>query len=79
MTEEEFIKSLAEAIAKASTKSEVREAIKKADSTLEQSNFSKSAKAAVFEHAIQAAQDNSSTMANSGEAQEIVNQILNEK
>ena len=78
MTEKEFLQHLLKELSKARTRLDVRELIKKADESLDEAQFTKSAKRAFFGELIQEAQDNSATMSNAGTAQEIVNQILNE-
>ena len=77
MNRDEYLKRLLDGLAKAESTSEVREVIKKANTTLTESYYSLASRRDFFEKLIQEAQDNSATMANAGEAQEIVNQILN--
>lgn len=80
MRKEDFLRQIIEQIKVANSKAEVREIIKKAESTLdEQAQIINFSKRALFEELVKKAQDNRATMANSAEAQEIVNQLLSGK
>lgn len=76
MTEDEFKKQLLEELAVKKTKPEIQELIKKAAKTLDGASYNSAKKRAFFEDIISEAQDNTATMANAGEAQEIVNQLI---
>jgi hypothetical protein len=67
-------KYFAKRLAEAQTTEQRRQVLTELNGTLE--NFSMPAKQAEFDQVIKEAQDNSATMKNSGEAQEIVKQIL---
>ena len=77
MTPEEYKKQLIQAQAKAKTRSEIRAVVTVANGALEASKITGREKRAFFEDLICEAQDNTATMDNAGEAQEIVNQLLN--
>ena len=77
MTQEEYRKQLLQSLARAKTRAEIRAVITEADEALESSKIRGTEKRAFFEDLICEAQDNTATMDNAGEAQEIVNQLLN--